>query len=172
MLFLCHKFVDSKGGEWGELFIFSHKASYVCVMVIMVCVVLLYSLGVARRRVLATRTLVLALAFALPFFSCFVLTQLHALGCSDNDDTHFLWCPLLRALVVPSQVEGMCQFDMVASLREAGVSLDEHARVSNSKHTTVVSFFLLVFPLEVLGACRVRATMCAVSKANSKRHTE
>lgn len=28
------------------------------------------------------------------------------------------------------KVEGMCQFDMVASLREAGVSLDEHARVS------------------------------------------
>lgn len=24
----------------------------------------------------------------------------------------------------------MCQYDMVASLREAGVSLDEHARVS------------------------------------------
>lgn len=28
------------------------------------------------------------------------------------------------------QVEGMCQWDMVASLKEAGQSLDEHARVS------------------------------------------
>lgn len=28
------------------------------------------------------------------------------------------------------QVEGMCQWDMVASLKEAGLALDEHARVS------------------------------------------
>lgn len=40
----------------------------------------------------------------------------------------------------------MCQFDMVASLREAGVSLDEHARVSDSKRSLLTIYHFAGIP--------------------------
>ncbi|CAN0303912.1 unnamed protein product [Ectocarpus sp. 12 AP-2014] len=46
-----------------------------------------------------------------------------------------------------SQVEGMCQFDMVASLREAGVSLDEHARNEELRGVVVTRLLEEMFNL-------------------------